>query len=138
MAKKEIAAVFKPGMHASTFGGNPIACRAGLAAIEIIEEEGLLERGITIGERFRSRFEAIKGERPDLVRAIRVQGTMIGLELSIDATGVVADCLKRRLLVNATHGTVVRLLPALTIGDDEIDQGCDILLDVLRTAPMAR
>ena len=59
MAKKEIAAVFRPGMHASTFGGNSIACRAGLAAIEIIEEDGLLERGIAIGERFRDRFEAI-------------------------------------------------------------------------------
>src|SRR4051812_48493378 len=56
MAKTEIAAIFKPGMHASTFGGNPIACRAGLAAIETIEEDGLLERGRAVGERFRRFF----------------------------------------------------------------------------------
>lgn len=135
MAKKEIAAVFRPGMHASTFGGNPIACRAGLAAIETIEEDGLLKRGLAIGERFRTRFGSFAEERADLVRAIRIQGAMIGLELSIDANAIVTECLKRRLLVNATHGTVIRLLPALTILDEEIDQGCDILLDVLRTAP---
>ena len=57
---------------------------------------------------------------------------MIGLDLTFDATDVVAECLKRRLLINATHGHVVRLLPALTITDDQIDEGCAILADVLR------
>ena len=57
---------------------------------------------------------------------------MIGLDLTFDATAVVSECLKRRLLINATHGHVVRLLPALTISDDQIDEGCAILADVLR------
>ena len=57
---------------------------------------------------------------------------MIGLELTIDASPVVAACLERRLLINATHGHVVRLLPALTIADEQIDEGCAILADVLR------
>jgi acetylornithine/succinyldiaminopimelate/putrescine aminotransferase len=132
LATEDVARTFQPGMHASTFGGNPIACRAGLATIETIEQEGLLERGRAIGRRFRDRFEALRLERPALIRDIRVLGTMVGLDLTIDATNVVAACLERRLLVNATHGHVLRLLPALTIGDDQIDEGCAILAEVLR------
>jgi predicted acetylornithine/succinylornithine family transaminase len=135
LAKGHVAEVLKPGMHASTFGGNPIACRAGLATIETIEEDGLLERGKAIGERFRGHFESLRAERPDLVRDIRIRGVMIGLELANDASPVVAACLERRLLVNATGGTVVRLLPALNLGDEQIDEGCAILADVIRNLP---
>lgn len=134
IAKTNVIEVFKPGMHASTFGGNPIACRAGLATVATIEEEGLLERGRAVGERFRAHFEALRSELPEKIRDLRILGVMIGLELSFDASKIVAECLARRLLVNATHGTVVRLLPALNITDDQIDQGCAILADVLREA----
>ncbi len=136
MARPAVARVFKPGMHASTFGGNPIACRAALAAIETIEADGLLERAGAIGARFRGHFERIKTQRPELVRDIRIQGVMIGLELTRDATFVVDGCLARGLLVNATHGSVVRLLPALTIRDDQIDHGCSILAEVIQSASL--
>lgn len=132
MATTEVAATLKPGMHASTFGGNPIACRAGVAAIETIEHDGLLERGLAVGERFRSQFEALRAELPKLIRGIRVQGVMVGLDLTFDASDVVTKCLERRLLLNATHGHVIRLLPALNISDEQIDEGCAILADVLR------
>ena len=132
MTTREIAATLKPGMHASTFGGNPIACRAGLATVETIEQDGLLERGREIGARFKEQFEALRTELPHMIRDIRVLGTMIGLDLTIDASSVVAECLQRRLLVNATHGHVIRLLPALTIRDEQIDEGCAILAEVLR------
>ncbi len=132
MARPELAKALKPGTHASTFGGNPIACRAGLAAIETIEADGLLERGRAIGERFRGHFQALKEERPALIRAIRIQGVMIGVELATEAAPVVAGCLERRLLINATHGNVVRLLPALNLADEQIDEGCAILSEVLR------
>jgi len=135
LARPAVAAALKPGMHASTFGGNPIACRAALAVIETIEAEGLLDRAVAIGERFRGWFKRIQAQRPDLIREIRIAGVMIGVELAVDASFVVARCLERRLLVNVTHGTVVRLLPALTIRDDEIDQGCSILAEVLQSAP---
>lgn len=134
MASNEVAETLKPGMHASTFGGNPIACRAGLATIETIEEDGLLARGQAIGERFRMHFQRLRDELPSLITDIRIQGVMIGLELSTDATPVVADCLKNRLLINATHATVVRLLPALNLTDEQIDEGCAILADALRRA----
>ncbi|MGP0069741.1 MAG: aspartate aminotransferase family protein [Isosphaeraceae bacterium] len=132
IARPAVASALKPGMHASTFGGNPIACRAALAAIETIEAEELLERGLAIGERFRARFEALRDALPGLVRDIRIRGTMIGLDLTVDATEFVAEALKRRLLINATHGHVLRLLPALTITDEQIDEGCSILTDILR------
>jgi predicted acetylornithine/succinylornithine family transaminase len=132
IARRAVAAALKPGMHASTFGGNPIACTAALAAIETIECDGLLERGVEIGRRFQNHFDRLRSERPGLVREIRILGAMIGLDLTIDATGVVAECMKQRLLINATHGHVVRLLPALTITDDQSDQGCAILADVLK------
>ena len=135
LAKREVAQVLKPGMHASTFGGNPIACRAGLAAIETIEEDGLLARGAAVGERFRSHFEQIRSDRPDIVKDIRIRGVMIGLELSIDASVVVAESLRQGLLINATHGTVIRLLPALNISDDQVDEGCTLLAEILRGLP---
>ncbi len=134
IAKPHVAEALKPGMHASTFGGNPIACRAGLAAVETIEADGLLERGKAVCERFRSHFERYKAELPGLIRDIRIKGVMIGLELSVDASGVVADCLEQGLLINATHGTVIRLLPALNIADEQVDEGCAMLLDALRRA----
>jgi predicted acetylornithine/succinylornithine family transaminase len=132
IARTQVAEALKPGMHAATFGGNPIACRAGLATIETIEEDGLLERGIAIGEQFRAQFEALKAELPERIRAIRIRGVMIGLDLTFDATEVVSECLKRRLLINATHGHVVRLLPALSISNEQIEEGCAILAEVLR------
>jgi acetylornithine/N-succinyldiaminopimelate aminotransferase len=132
MARHDVAATLRPGMHASTFGGNPIACRAGLAVVETIEEEGLLARARAIGERFRNQFEALQAELPGHIREIRIRGAMIGLDLTFDASDVVLECLRRRLLVNATHGHVLRLLPALTIDDDQIDEGCAVLAEVLR------
>ncbi len=132
MATTDVALFLKPGTHASTFGGNPIACRAGLAAIETIENDHLLERGKAIGERFRAQFEALRAELPEHIREIRILGVMIGLDLTFDASDVVAKCLERRLLINATHGHVVRLLPALNLSDDQIDEGCAILAEVIR------
>jgi acetylornithine/N-succinyldiaminopimelate aminotransferase len=130
LAKPEFADKLRPGTHAATFGGNPLACAAALATIETIEEDGLLERAETIGERFRQRFEAIRTRCP-LIHEIRVQGAMIGVELTVDGAPVVKGCLERRLLVNCTHTTVIRLLPALNLSDAELDEGCSILENVL-------
>ncbi|WP_169978851.1 aspartate aminotransferase family protein [Tautonia rosea] len=132
IASTEVAPSLRPGMHASTFGGNPIACRAGLATIETIEVEGLLERGPQIGQRFRSHFERLRTERPDLIREIRTQGVMIGVELTVDASPVVSGCLERRVLINATQGTVVRLLPSLTLTDEQLDDGFEVIAEVIR------
>jgi len=132
IAKPGVAKSLRPGMHASTFGGNPIACRAGLATVETLEADNLLAQAPVIGEQFRERVEAPHHERPDLIRRVRIQGAMIGIELAIEAGPIVNTCLERGLLVNATHGTVVRLLPALNLTDDQLAEGAELLADVLR------
>lgn len=130
VARPEFAEKLKPGTHAATFGGNPIACRAALAAIETIEADGLLARAEAIGAAFRSRFEELKAHCP-LIREVRVKGAMIGVELAVDGAPIVNACLQRRLLINCTHGTVLRLLPAINLSDAQIDEGFAILADVL-------
>jgi acetylornithine/N-succinyldiaminopimelate aminotransferase len=130
VARREVAIKLKPGTHAATFGGNPIACRAALAMIESIEEDGLLRRAAEIGEGFQRRFDSLRA-RSDLIHDVRIKGAMIGLELSTDGAPVVQNCLKRGLLINCTHSTVIRLLPALTLTDAQLNEGCDILEEVL-------
>jgi predicted acetylornithine/succinylornithine family transaminase len=131
LATAEVAASLRPGMHAATFGGNPIAARAGIATIETIEEEGLLGRATQLGEMFRQRLEPLVDEL-GIVEQLRVCGLMIGLELGIDGAAIVQQCLERGLLINCTQQTVLRLLPAMTLSDEQLDEGCEILADVLR------
>lgn len=131
LAKPEVAEKLKPGTHAATFGGNPLAARAALATIETIEQEGLLERATQIGERFRERFLALKEKCP-LVTDVRAKGAMIGVELSCEGAAVVQGCLDKGLLINCTHQTVLRLLPSLTLTDEQLDDGCDIIAEVLQ------
>jgi acetylornithine/N-succinyldiaminopimelate aminotransferase len=130
IAKPDVGEKLKPGTHAATFGGNPIACAAALATIATIEEDGLLDRAVQIGQRFGKRLSALK-ERTPLIREVRVKGAMIGIQLAADGAPIVQECLKRRLLINCTHSTVIRLLPAMNIADAEVDAGCTILEEVL-------
>jgi len=99
--------------------------------VQTIEEENLLESSKMMSDRFRHRFEKLKEELP-IIQDVRVCGMMIGIELNIEAVPAVKKCLDRGLLINATHDTVVRLLPALNITEEDVDAGCDILCDVLR------
>ncbi len=133
VARAALSEHLRPGTHAATFGGNPLACQAALATIDTIEEDGLLDRATAIGARFKERFEALRTRCP-LIQEVRVKGAMIGVELSIEGGALVEECLQRRLLINCTHGTVLRLLPALNLTDEQLDQGCSILEEVLLTA----
>jgi acetylornithine/succinyldiaminopimelate/putrescine aminotransferase len=126
----ELATHLRPGMHASTFGGNPIAAAAGIAAIRMIEEQGLLAHVERSAKLFSERLEALR-ERCDAVRAVRVMGMMIGVELAFDGAAVVQACLDRRLLVNCTQGNVIRLLPAMNVTAAEVEDGCDRLADAI-------
>jgi acetylornithine/N-succinyldiaminopimelate aminotransferase len=126
-----IAPSLRPGMHACTFGGNPIAARAGLAFIEAIERENLLPHVKRLGEVFRQRLQQLQQEC-SLVREVRVCGVMVGIDLSIEGAATVRACLEQRLLVNCTHNTVIRLLPAMNLTEEQAHQGCDILADLLK------
>jgi acetylornithine/N-succinyldiaminopimelate aminotransferase len=131
LAKPEIAPSLRPGMHAATFGGNPIAARAGIATLEMIEGEGLLENAKQLGELFRRRLLALQDEC-DIIREVRVAGVMIGIELAVDGNPVVKECLDRKLLVNCTHTTVIRLLPAMNLTEEQAEEGCDILAGAIK------
>lgn len=131
LAKAEIAHSLRPGMHAATFGGNPLAASAGIATIETIEEQGLLSRANELGRLFRDRLQPL-AEELAMARELRVCGMMIGLELTVEGASIVQRCLERGLLINCTQQTVLRLLPALTLSEEQLNEGCDILVDVLR------
>ncbi|MFM8251997.1 MAG: aspartate aminotransferase family protein [Planctomycetota bacterium] len=131
LAKKEVAASLRPGMHAATFGGNPIAARAGIATLETIEREDLLQASKKLEQVFRRRFEQLQREC-EVVKDVRVCGVMIGVELSIDGAPIVEKCLQRQLLINCTHNTVIRLLPAMNLSVEQAEEGCDILCSVIK------
>jgi acetylornithine/N-succinyldiaminopimelate aminotransferase len=134
IAKREIAPALRPGMHAATFGGNPIAARAGIATFETIEEEGLLDNAKQLGEIFRRRLTKLQ-QQCDLIKEVRVAGVMIGVELSIDGNPAVQACLERKLLINCTQGKTIRLLPAMNLPEEQAEEGCDILSEVLQQMP---
>ena len=112
LAAGPAAQLFKPGNHGSTFGGNPLACAAALSTLAIIEEEGLLQNAVAIGDFIRKELgDRLKG-LPG-VRAIRGKGLMIGIELDKPCKDVVGLALAAGLLVNVTADNVIRLLPPL-------------------------
>ena len=125
------AGTFGPGNHGTTFGGGPLACRAGLETLRIIEEENLLANAATMGQRIRDGFarqlQGLAG-----VVAIRGQGLMIGIELDRPCGDLVKQALAGRLLINVTQERVIRLLPPLVIGEREADE------IVVRLAPLVR
>ena len=131
IATDEVAPSLRPGMHASTFGGNPVAMSAGIATIETIEEQNLLENCLNMSQRFRTFFEELK-EELSIIKSIRIQGMMIGVDLTIPATPAVNLAMEQGVLINATHDTVVRLLPPLNITEEDVDRGCEVIGNVLR------
>jgi acetylornithine/N-succinyldiaminopimelate aminotransferase len=126
VAQPKVAEKLAPGTHASTFGGNPLACAAGIAAFEAIEEENLLKNTVAVGRHAFVRLQAMKAKCP-FIREVRGKGLMIGMELDRPGKDVVARCLAEGLLINCTHDTVIRMLPAMTISREIMDEGLDIL-----------
>ena len=131
LAKAEIAPSLRPGMHAATYGGNPISAAAGIATIHMIESEGLLERTKKISNLFFTALNKL-AQSTNLIQEVRGAGVMIGIELATEGAPVVKECLDRGLLLNCTQGNVLRLLPAMTIEEDIANEGLDILADVLK------
>ncbi|MGN1065811.1 MAG: aspartate aminotransferase family protein [Thermoguttaceae bacterium] len=126
LCKQELAPSLRKGMHASTFGGNPIAAAAGIATIKMVEDEGLLERAKQIEKRAKEHM-AQWAKETDIIREIRGVGAMLGLELKIDGACFVQRCMEKHLLINCTHGKVIRLLPAVNTPFDVFDEGLEIL-----------
>jgi acetylornithine/N-succinyldiaminopimelate aminotransferase len=129
LIKKGIADSFKPGDHASTFGGNPLATAAGVAALTTILEEGMLENCEKMGEYFLSQIEQIKKKFP-FVEEVRGKGLILGMELKIDGSSIVKEMLRKKILINCTMGNVLRFLPPLIVTKEEVDRVVKALEEV--------
>ena len=132
LATDKIASAFQPGSHASTFGGNPLACAAALAALETILEDGfILDNCIRMGSYFLKRLGQLKDYYPEKILDIRGKGLLVAMEINTDGTSIVNACLERGALINCTSGNVLRFMPPLIVEEGEIDKLVDILEEVL-------
>jgi len=131
LAKGTAAEVFGPGAHGSTFGGNPLVCRVGLAVLKTLESEQLAERATTLSRRMlaglRNDLEALEG-----VTDIRATGLMIGIELDRPCGELVIRALENGLLINVTANSVIRLLPPLIISEEEADHIVEMVCTLVR------
>ena len=130
LATEAAAAAFEPGTHASTFGGNPVCCAAGLAVLRTLLEGRVLEHGRRMGDYLARGLQDMKDRLP-MVKEARGLGLLQGLELTVDGKPVVTDCLARGLLINCTADRVLRFVPPLVIAQADIDRLLDLLNQVL-------
>jgi acetylornithine aminotransferase len=135
LARGAAAETFKPGNHASTFGGNPLACSAALAVIDVIEQNDLPARAAQLGKRMvarlRERLTHCEGAECALTDDIRGKGLMIGIELERPCGELVKQALAQDLLINVTAERVIRLLPPLILSDQEADRIVDTVAELV-------
>ena len=131
VAGPKAAHIFKPGNHGTTFGGNPLAMRAGVETIRIMEEDGILDNAVKVGEHLRSalvrELVSIKG-----VKDIRGMGLMIGVELTVPCSELMGRAADAGLLISVTADTVIRLVPPLIMSAAEADEVVAILAPLVK------
>ena len=130
LAKESVAAAFTPGSHASTFGGNPLACAAALTVCQVLLEGKVLDQARRLGEYLAKGLADCKG-RHRIVKEVRGLGLLQGMELETDARAVVADALVRGVLINAATERVLRFVPPLVTTQEDIDKLLDVLSAIL-------
>ena len=131
LAQGEAAELMQPGNHGSTFGGNPLACAAALAAVTTIEEENLCERAMVLGDRLMAGFKAALADVPH-VKEIRGKGCMIGIEIDKPCKSLFPAAMAKGLIINVTADSVIRLLPPMVMSDAEADQVVAILAPLIK------
>lgn len=130
LAKGIAAEVFKPGNHASTFGGNPLACAAAIETLNVIADEGLLDHATELGDFMRERLRNQLANVAGVVQ-VRGQGLIVGVELSVPCAELVKKALEKKLLINVTSDKVIRLLPAFVMQRDEAEQVVNITCSLI-------
>lgn len=130
LSSKKATGLLTAGSHGSTFGGNPLACAAALKVIEIVERDQLGARAKQLGEKMGAAFKQKLGHCKHVID-IRQKGLMIGIELSTPCAELVNKALEKKLLINVAGGNTVRLLPPLTISDDEAAKVVDLVSDLI-------
>jgi len=123
--KTKIAESLVPGSHASTFGGNPLACSAALAAINTIVDEKLPENAQKMGDYLKEKFLSMKDKYP-VIKDVRGCGLVIGVELNVEGKGFVSECMKNGLILNCIGTSVIRCVPPLIVTKDHIEEALNI------------
>ena len=132
LAGPKAADIFQPGNHGTTFGGNPLAMRAGVETIRIMEEQGLLAHAATLGEHVRAALQRELGQHPG-VKEIRGHGLMIGIELDRPCGVLINRAAEAGLLLSVTADRVIRLLPPLIMTQAEADEMLGLLLPLVKS-----
>ena len=127
----EVAKGFVPGTHASTFGGNPLASAAGIAALKAVLEEGMLENCRKVGKYLLEKLNKLKAEY-SFIKEVRGKGLIIGMELTIPGADIVKACMEKGLLINCTSDKILRFIPPLVVTENEVDEMLMILEQVLK------
>lgn len=131
LASEKMGSAIEWGDHGTTFGGNPLACAAAIATIEVIEEENLMRQAVEKGKWISEQINRAKADFPEIVE-IRGKGLMLGIELTKEAKPIVVSMMERKVLANATAGNVVRLLPALNIAMEDLKTTMDVLFESIK------
>lgn len=131
LGTEEIAGALTYGVHGTTFGGNPVACAAGVVVLEEVVEKGLMSRAMDIGSKLEQAFKDLKRRHPARIADIRGFGCMIGLELTSEGQSVADAMLSRGVLVNCTNTNVLRFLPPYIATDEQCDTVVSMLDSVL-------
>jgi len=133
VVRKEIADILQPGMHASTFGGSPLVCKAARAVLKTVQKEKLLHNCQKMGDYLFKKLEELKSRHPQIIE-IRGMGLMVGIQLKNPGKAVVEKCLEKGMIINCTHDTVLRLMPALNVTKKQIDKAIGILGEALKVS----
>jgi acetylornithine/N-succinyldiaminopimelate aminotransferase len=131
-----VGSVLEPGMHGTTFGGNPVACAAGIAVVEEIMEHGILRNAENMGNHLMSNLSKLKQEFPALVKEVRGYGLMVGMELTREGEGIVARMRDKNVLINCTNQNVLRFLPPLIINEGHVEETVSKLREVFKALPL--
>jgi acetylornithine aminotransferase len=126
-----VAEVLGPGVHGTTFGGNPVSCAAGIVVLDEIMERGLMRNAETMGGFLKQQLLGLQKEFPHLVKEVRGYGLMIGMELTREGDSVVAMLRKQQILLNCTNTNVLRFLPPLILQKEHIDETTQKLRSVM-------
>ncbi len=131
LAKEAVANCFQPGTHASTFGGNPVVCRAGKIVIDRLTQPPFLKQVRELGMDLLKQLETLQ-KQTSVITDLRGKGLMLAIDLNISAAPVIDAAMKRGLLLNRTSENTLRLVPPLTVLPEEIDQMMSILSEILK------
>jgi len=136
LASNECASSFSPGTHATTFGGNPLSTAAGIATIETLIQDNILDNCQKMGEYFYSKLLSLKEKHP-CIKRVKGKGLILGIEIAFEGAEIVKECVKRGILINCTMGNILRFLPPLIITEKEVDVLIPTLDELFEQTPIS-